>query len=338
MPLTLFKRKTRDGRSIYWYKGTVAGCRRRGSTRTSDKETAARIASKIETKLWSGELDGPQEGLTFPQAVALYLEAEKPSKYLTKIIAYWGDKKVKDMKAGAIRQSAIEIYPDAGAATRNRQVITPTQAVINHCAELERCSPVRVRRFQFETKIKLHVTLDWIDTFGSHARPMIKAFVTLMFATGCRFSEARRLEWSDIDFQNKTILIRKTKAKKERMPHMPARLLVALANLPRDEKPFPWSESSIRRFWDEDIKATAEAVPTFVRMTCHSCRHGFVTGLLRQGYDVKTVADAAGMTVQVLLATYAHALQKPQLSDTLFGSPLTYGDDVHQQIQGVVVK
>jgi len=167
MPLTLYKRKTRDGRVIYWYKGTVAGCRRRGSTRASDKETAARIASKIETKLWSGEIDGPQESLTFPQAVALYLEAEKPSKYLKKIVAHWGDKKVKDMKVGAIRQSAIDLYPDAGGATRNRQVITPTQAVINHCAELERCSPIRIKRFQFETKIKPHVTLQPVDSVPS---------------------------------------------------------------------------------------------------------------------------------------------------------------------------
>lgn len=319
MPLKLYKRKTRDGRTIWWYKGTIAGHRRRGSTRSSDKETAARIASKIETKLWDGHLDGPQESLTFPQAVALYLEAEKPSKYLTKILAHWRDTKVKDMKAGAIRQSAIDLYPDAGGATRNRQVITPTQAVINHCAELEKCSPVRIRRFSFETKIKPHVTLDWLDTFSAHARPIIKAFLTLMFATGCRFSEALRLEWDDINFQNKTILIRKTKAKKERLPHMPQRLLVALANLPRDQKPFPWSESRMRCFWDDDIAKAAKAVPGFVRMTCHSCRHGFVTGLLRQGYDVKTVADAAGMTVQVLLATYAHAMQRPQLSDTLFG-------------------
>jgi integrase len=339
MPLTLFKRKTRDGRTIWWYKGTIAGHRRRGSTRTSDKETAARIASKIETKLWSGELDGPQESLTFPQAVALYLEAEKPSKYLPKIVAYWGDKKVKDMTSGAIRQSAIDLYPDAGGATRNRQVITPTRAVINHCAELERCAPRRVRGFKFDAKIKKPVTLDWLDTFCAHARPLMAALTTLMFATACRFGEAKRVGWKHIDFKARTVLIRDTKTGKERLAHMQDRLLVALANLPRDSEPFDWSESSLRRFWDEDIAKTAEAVPGFERLTFHCCRHGFATKMLRDHVDPKTAARLGGWDdIGLFMKTYAHAMEDTKITDGIFGSPLARDEDQPQQIQGVVLK
>ena len=341
MPFKLYKRKTRNGGFVWWYDGTVAGHRLRASTRTKEKDIAARIASEVEHRAYKRNLDGPQEVLTFPQAVALYIKAgklttERERRYVEKIEDYWKDTKVKDMKAGAILQSAIDIHPMDTAATRNRQVITPTQAIINNCARLELCSPIRIERFKGERKIKQPVTLEWLDTFCAHARPLTAALATFMFATACRISEAMRLEWADIDFQQRTILVVKTKNKKQRLPHMPQRLLVALANLPRDDKPFGcWSESMLRRFWDEDVAKAIKAVPEFSRLTFHSCRHGFATKLLRDGVDVRTVADLAGMTVPVLLETYAHALQKPQLTEGLFGTPAVRESGASKKINGL---
>jgi integrase len=244
MPVKIFRRK---GSLIYSYAGTAAGHRLRGTTGTTDKKRAERIAAQVEAKEWDRHLDGPEAVLTFPQAVELYLKGGKSEKYLAKIEDYWKDTKVKDMTRGAIKQSAIEIYPGCSGATWNRQVITPTQAVINHCASLDLCSTIRIERFDFEQKIKRPVTLEWLDTFCAHARPMIGALAVLMFATGCRISDARRLDWQQIDFQRRSITFQKTKAKKQRFAHVPPRLLVTLANLPRDERPFGAPESSLRR-------------------------------------------------------------------------------------------
>lgn len=320
MPVTIFRRK---GSKIWSYAGTVAERRLRGSTGTTDKRRAERIAAKIETSEWERHLDGPEAVLTFPQAVALYLKAGKQEKYLGKIEDYWKDTKVKDMTRGAIKQSAIEIYPGCSGATWNRQVITPTQAVINHCAGLDLCSPIRLERFDFERKIKQPVSLQWLDTFCAHARPQIAALATFMFATACRISEARRLDWPHVDFQQRAILIVKTKNKSQRLPHMPPRLLVALANLPRDERPFGTPESTLRRWWDQDIEATAKAVPGFTRLTFHSCRHGFVTKLLNDGMDVVTIGKLGGLTPQVILQTYGHALNNPKLAEKVFDTDLT---------------
>jgi integrase-like protein len=294
MPLKLYKRRTRDGRDIWHYRGTVAGHRLRGTTGTTDRKVAARIASEVENRHHKRHLDGPQEVLTFPQAVVLYLKAEKSDQYLGKIEDYWKDALVKDMTAGAIKQSAIDLYPGCSGATWNRQVITPTQAVINHCAGLELCSPIRIKRFEFETAIKTPVTLEWLDALCAHARPVIKAIVLTMFATACRFCEAHRLDWPDLDFKNRTVRIRDTKTKKQRIAHMPQPLLVALANLPRDKAPFYRSETTLRRHWDEDVATTAEAVPGFERLTFHCCRHGFATNMLHKGVDPKTAASLGG--------------------------------------------
>lgn len=337
MSLRIFRRK---GSLIYSYEGTVAKRRLRGSTGTTDKKRAERIAAKLENTEWECHLDGPSAVLTFPQAVELYLKAGKPTKYLAKLEDYWKDTKVKDMTRGAIKQSAIEIYPGCSGATWNRQVITPTQAVINHCAGLELCQPVRIERFAFERKIKQPVSLQWLDAFCAHARPIIAALATFMFATACRISEARRLDWPHIDFQERLILIVKTKNKHQRLPHMPSRLMVALANLPRDVPPFDTPESTLRRWWDADIESTAKAVSGFVRLTFHSCRHGFVTKLLNDGLDVVTIGKLGGLSPQVILATYGHAINNPKLTDGLFDneSTITITDRLAGQSDQIVRK
>lgn len=331
MPLKLYKRRTSDGRDIWHYRGSVAGHRLRGTTGTTDRKVAARIASEIENRTHKRHLDGPQKTLTFPQAVALYLKAGKSDKYLSKIEDHWKNTEVRKMTAGAIRQSAIDLYPNASGATRNRQVITPTQAIINHCAELELCPPIRIRRFKFDARIKKPVSLEWVTALCDHGRPVIKALVLTMFSTACRFSEAHRLEWADIDFQGRTIKIQDTKTGNERFAHMTQPLLVALANLPRDQKPFYWSESQLRRFWDEDVKAAG-----FERLTFHSCRHGFATKMLRDKVDPKTAASLGGWAdIGLFMKTYAHAMEDATLTEGLFDTPLTRGDDRPEQKQEV---
>lgn len=338
MPVEIFRR---PGSLVYSYRGTVAGRRLRGSTRTTDKVRAQRIAAKKESDAWERHLDGPTAVLTFAKASILYRSAEKMShkrqlRYLERIEDYWKNTLVKDMTAGAIRQSAIDIYPDAVGATRNRQAITPTQAVINHCAEMEMCAPIRVRRFKSEKKIKKPVTREWIDGLCAHARPVIKALALDMYATGRRINEARRADWSDYDFHARTILIRDTKTGKERLAHMPSRLLVALANLPRDTKPFDRSESRLRRHWDEDVAKAAAAVPGFERLTFHSCRHGFATTLLQDGVDVVTVSKLGGWSSpQQVLSTYAHAIEDARITDRLFGTDLTQPAAEVKKINGL---
>lgn len=319
MPLKIYKRG-----ETYHYRGTVAGRRLRGATGTADKAIASRIAAETEANEWKRNLDGPGAVLTFAKAAILYRAAGKMNttrqlKYLEKIEDHWKDTLVKDMTAGAIIQSAFTLYPDAGPATRNRQVITPTRAVINHCAMSDLCPPIRVKKFKFEQKVKQPIMLDWIDAFAAHARPVTGALAIFMFATASRISEARRVRWEDIDFTNKTILIRETKTNKERVANMPQRLLVALANLPRERAPFGYGDSTLRRFWDEDVALVAKSVKDFKRLTFHSCRHGFATTMLRKGIDPKTAAGLGGWeSVTLFIDTYSHAMPTAKLTDSLF--------------------
>lgn len=312
--LELYRRK---GSSVWHYRGTLApGCRLRGSTRTSDKETAQKLAAQIQRDFVNRRTATPQEILTFPKAVALYLGANKEQRFITKLVKHFGDVKISDMTSGSIKQAALDLYPKASNATRNRQVIVPTLAVINHSAELGHCPSIRIKRFKVDTKIKFPVTVEWIRQFRAHAtRADIGALALFMFATGARISEALAVRWDDINMKKRTVLIRQTKLGNERNAHLPGDLFLALANLPRKAKPFNFAgKTSAQRSWERTIELAGIEPLTF-----HSCRHGFATTLLRRGVDVVTVAKLGGWKSPAhVFQTYGHANDDPTVTDRIF--------------------
>lgn len=331
MPLKIYRRK---GSAVYHYRGTLAGHRLRGSSGTSNKETAQRIASSIEDKFWKRGLDGKEKGLTWPKAVALYLSAGKQSRFMPKLVKYWVDAKIADINSGSIRQAAIDLYPQAKNSTRNRQVIVPMLAVINHCAELNLCPPMKMKRFKVETKIKKPVTLEWINAFEAHCeRPDIRALAVFLFATGARISEARNVKWDDIDFGRRKVLIRQSKIGEEREAHLPPHLFVTLANLGRDASPFDVPYTSARDAWARTTKAAGIEPLTF-----HSCRHGFATTLHDKGVGVKTIAKAGGWkSAQHLFQTYLHADEDATVTDKLFDTETdtaSASSEKDQQVKG----
>jgi len=312
MPLKVYRRK---GSLIWSYRGTLAGRRQRGTTETTDRQTAERIASEVENKFWKRGLDGKEKGLTWPKAAALYLSAGKPSRFLVPLSKHWGNVAIKDISAGSIRQAGIDIYPSAKNSTRNRQAIVPTLAVINHCAELNLCPPLRMKRFKVDTKIKKPVTLEWINAFRAHADRMdVGTLALFLFGTGARITEALSVRWEDVDFRKRTVLIRQSKLGNERVAHLPPDLFVAIASLPRDREPFAVAYTTARDAWARTTKAAGIEPLTF-----HSCRHGFATALHDRGVGVKTIAKAGGWkSAQHLFNTYLHADEDATVTDKLF--------------------
>lgn len=304
------------------YRGTIKGRRLRGSTGTQDKDTAERIAAEAETKAWKGHLDGPAAVLTFARAAILYRNAGRSTRFLDKIETHWRETLVKDITAGAIRTAALELYPKASAATRNRQVIAPTQAVINHAAESELCPAIRVKRFKVDAKVKEPATREWVEAFAAHANPQLAALALFMFATGARVSEALALQWEDVNLKARTALIRQTKVKTERKAHLPLPVIVAMAEVPKlkNRGVFLYATpTAAQNGWQGAIRRAKIAPLSF-----HCCRHGFATSLLRAGVDPVTIAKLGGwQSAAHVLSTYGHASDDPTLTDLLFGTERT---------------
>jgi len=317
MPLTLFKRG-----DIWHYRGTVAGRRLRGSTKTADKKLAQRIASDIEARNWKGHLDGPGAVLTFAQAAMLYRQGGKPDRFLVKIEDYWKDTPVRQIIPSAVRDSAPVLYPGCGGATWNRQVIVPTQAIINYAAERELCQPIKVKRYKFEKDEKVPADWAWVQSFMAVAPPLYAALGAFLFLTGARISEALAVKWSDVDFANRRVRIEQTKIGHTRLANMPPALIVALANLTdREDRVFPLGRQQAGHIWKSIIAKHGLRVFSF-----HALRHGFATSMLQAGVDPITVAKRGGWrSPQHLFQTYGHASEDERVTDVLTetGTPVT---------------
>lgn len=316
MPLKLYRRG-----EIWHYRGTVAGRRLRGSTGTSDKTRAQRIAAAKEDRQWKGHLDGPASVLTFAQAAIKYRLAGKQDRFIPLVENFWRDTPVLEMNAGAIRQAARTLLPHAGPATRNRHVIVPTQAIINHAASLELCGRITVPKFKVEKKEKEPATWEWIESFMAHANPQLGALACFMFLTGARIGEALSVMWEDVDLNARRALIRQTKIGAERWAHLPPPLVAAIANIPdREEAVFKYTDrDQAARRWDKAIRRAG-----IKQLSFHACRHGFATAMLQAGVDPVTTAKRGGWKSPAhVFATYGHAMDDETVTDRIIGTPVT---------------
>jgi len=326
MPLQLHKRGKK-----WHYAGTIAGRRLRGSTGAEDRKVAERIAAKIQDDAWKGHLDGPSAILTFAQAVLKYRAAGKQTRFLPPLEDYWKETLVKDISEGAIIQSSIELLPKAKAATRNRCVIVPTRAVINHCARMKLCSKISVEHFETVKVVRDYATLEWVEAFMEHASPHLGALALFMFLTGARISEALRLKWSDIDFNRKVAYIGETKVGNPDLAHLPQKLIIALSNITRREtgRNVFWfaDQSSAKYVW-----RTAEKRAGIRHLSFHACRHGFATALLRAGVDVVTIAKLGRWkSPEHVFKTYGHANEDRTVTDLIAVSNLTQPENSEAQ-------
>lgn len=318
MSLRLYRRG-----KVWHYRGTVAGKLLRGSTRTQDKGAAERIAAARESERWQGALHGPEAVLTFATAAAHYRKAGRPTRFLARVEDFWQETPVRLISAGAVRQAAITLFPHASNATRNRQVIVPTQAIINHAASLDQCRPLRVKRFPVARREKEPANWEWVEAFMQHARPHLAALACFMFLTGARISEALGVAWEDVDLKRSQVKIRSGKlGGAERMAHLPPVLVAAIANIPepRDKTVFRYSSrNTAKPSWRKAIRR-AKIKP----LSFHALRHGFATAMLHAGIDPVTTAKRGGWKDAAhLFKTYGHAMEDETVTNRIVGTKST---------------
>jgi integrase len=317
----LYKRK-KSG-DIWQFTFSVDGRRYRRSSKTTDRRLAEDIAIKAENKVRSAVVHGEEAVLTFADALKLYVDDGKDTRFTVKLLDHFGKTKIQNISGPTIRAAAKVLYPDAAAATWNRQVITPMRAIINHAADAKRLQKIKVSRFKEEREIRPAGNKDWLDAFQAKAfeldMPETAAIARFMFETAARISEACRLLWDDVDLQNGTAYLRKTKTTARKV-FLTQALMVDLANI-RSIDPYrvfaAANRSTVKKRVDKVIEAAG-----LVRLTSHEFgRHGFATEMIvRNDVDVATTADHGGWKSRRLLVdTYVEGDGKRDVIDRVFG-------------------
>jgi integrase/recombinase XerD len=140
-----------------------------------------------------------------------------------------------------------------------------------------------------------------------------RIFLTTLYATGMRFSEAANLRLTDLDSQRMQIRITHGKGAKQRQVPLSPRLLSELRSYWRQYRPtsllFPgktqestYADTSIQKA----IKVSAELAGIKKNVTPHTLRHSYATGLLEAGVDLLTISRLLGHASFATTMIYLH--------------------------------
>ena len=171
-----------------------------------------------------------------------------------------------------------------------------------------------LREFQNEKKVFSDRQLE--NLISAINNNMVRHFVLFGAYTGCRLSEILNVEWADIDFKDKTIIIKnkdnfKTKTGKIRRLPISEKLYVILSKMYYEGKEgyvflnelnLPFTKDAItKRF---KIYLSKANLPSFFHFHC--LRHTFITNLIKKGVSIYLVKELAGHSDIKTTIGYTH--------------------------------
>ena len=188
---------------------------------------------------------------------------------------------------------------------------------------------------------KLPVILNHQELKELFAAPTLlkqRVVLALIYSAGLRGQEVINLKISDIDFKRKTIHIRQSKYKKDRIVPLADSMAVGLKKYLKAENPHIWlfngkeadGRYSVRGLsWvmRENLKKTS-----ITKNVClHSLRHSYATHLLEQGLNIVTLKELLGHAQITTTMIYLHVAQCSIIKahsplDTLYN----YKPDAHK--------
>jgi site-specific recombinase XerD len=168
---------------------------------------------------------------------------------------------------------------------------------------------------------KLPVILNQMELKELFAAPTLlkhRVVLTLIYSAGLRGQEVINLKISDIDFERKTIHIRQSKYKKDRIVPLAESMAVGLKKYLGAENPHIWlfngkeadgrySVKGLSWVMRENMKKTSITK----EVSLHSLRHSYATHLLEQGLNIVTLKELLGHAEITTTMIYLHVAQCP---------------------------
>jgi integrase len=322
----------RKAGSPYWQYDrtiTVAGqrYRLRGSTGARSKPEAREVEEAEVRAARARILHGPAKVvLTLDQAIGTYcanVARHQPSWRTTRSQA-------KILRAGLGKATPL---PDITAATLTEHIARRRAVVSNATVNREIQLLRRVLAYAGKNLAAAVPDIDWRALalrephersreltateqarLFRHLRTDFHPLVRFCLIAGCRVGNAVRLEWRDVDFQARVIVLREMKGDEHHAIPMTAQLLVLLANQPRVEgidrvftyafrggrKRRPFTIAGWKKPWWAAL--TAAGIPDF---RFHDTRHTALSRITR-AKGLKAAQKLAGHASITSTARYAH--------------------------------
>jgi len=141
--------------------------------------------------------------------------------------------------------------------------------------------------------------------------------LTLIYSAGLRSQETINLKLSDIDFERRTIHIRQSKFKKDRIVPLSGYMAEGLKKYISAEHPHIWllngkepdgrySVKGLSWIMRETLKKTGITK----EVSLHSLRHSYATHLLEDGVNIVTIKELLGHAHIATTMLYLHSLSR----------------------------
>lgn len=147
-----------------------------------------------------------------------------------------------------------------------------------------------------------------------------RILLTLIYSAGLRGQEVINLKISDIDFERKTIHIRQSKYKKDRIVPLAQCMAVGLRKYLKAEHPHVWLFNGKEADGRYSVRGLSWVLREALKKTSitkevslHSLRHSYATHLLEQGLNIVTLKDLLGHSEITTTMIYLHVAQCPLL-------------------------
>jgi integrase len=196
---------------------------------------------------------------------------------------------------------------------------------LNHAVQTENIPrlPVRVRLLKVTRTLPKALSPGQVERLLSAADHRTKPIILTALHTGFRFQELISLNWSDVDFERRTISVTSKpeigfapKTHVERTNPMSQRLWSALkehrSKLRHTRPQHPvfqmkagirWTPRLIRVI--REVFETAGLYRKEDKSGLHQCRRTFATNLLDKGVSIETTRQLGGWASVVMVQTYA---------------------------------
>ena len=140
--------------------------------------------------------------------------------------------------------------------------------------------------------------------------------LTLIYSAGLRSQEAINLKLSDIDFERKTIHIRQSKYKKDRIVPLSDYIAKGLIKYISAEHPHIWLFNGKEPDGRYSVKGLSWIIRENLKKTdikkdvsLHSLRHSYATHLLEDGVNIVTIKELLGHAHITTTMIYLHVAQ-----------------------------
>jgi integrase/recombinase XerD len=159
-----------------------------------------------------------------------------------------------------------------------------------------------------------------------------RILLTLVYSAGLRGQEVINLKLSDIDFERKTIHIRQSKYKKDRIVPLSDYMAKGLRMYIKVENPHLWLFNGKEPDGRYSVRGLAWVMRETIKktsikkdVTMHTLRHTYATHLLEEGLNIVTLKDLLGHAEIATTMIYLHVAQCPLVKahsplDTLYAN------------------